>query len=101
MRAAPANGAAGRPANGPVEDGRHVLISLPHSDDVDDDIQRMQRLHALFKAHRGPDRLALLVRNGRIVTRLEPLERVAYSDDFRQQVEGLLGAGSVQLRDAD
>ncbi len=94
-----ANGPAARPASGLPESGREVLISLPHSDDVDDDIQRMQRLHTLFKAHRGTDRLTLLVRNGRVVTRLEPLERVAYSEEFCQQVEELLGQGAVQVRD--
>lgn len=95
------NGPAVRPANGPPAGGREVLISLPHSDDVDDDIQRMQRLHTLFKAHRGVDRLVLLVRNGRIVTRLEPLERVAYSEEFCRQVEALLGKGAVRVRDTD
>jgi hypothetical protein len=89
----------GNGPRGASSGGRQVLIALPHSTDVDDDIQRMQRLHAIFKAHRGSDRLVLLVRNGRIVTRLEPLGQVAYSDAFRAQVEGLLGEGAVQLRE--
>jgi DNA polymerase-3 subunit alpha len=98
-RPAPANSARGNGPRSVPESGRQVLISLPHSDDVDDDVQRMQRLHALLKAHRGPDRLTLLVHNGRVVTRLEPLERVAYTAEFREQVEELLGEGSVQVRE--
>jgi hypothetical protein len=89
--------------NGPrpaPEGERQVLISLPHTEDVDADIQRMQRLHTILKSHRGPDHLTLLVRDGRAVTRLEPLERVTYSDEFREQVEQLLGEGSVQVREA-
>jgi DNA polymerase-3 subunit alpha len=91
------------PRNGPQPatraSGRQVLIALPHTDDVDNDILRMQRLHVLFKAHRGTDRLVLLVRNGRTVTRLEPLERVAYSSEFCERVEQLLGEGTVQVRE--
>jgi hypothetical protein len=59
----------------------------------------MQRLHALFKAHRGTDRLTLVVRDGPAVTRLEPLERIAYSEELRQEVERLLGEGSIQVRE--
>jgi len=97
VRAPAARNGGPRPAV--PESGRRVLIALPHTDDVDDDIQRMQRLHTIFRTHRGADRLVLLVRNGRIMTRLEPLEQVRYSDEFREQVERLLGEGAVQTRE--
>ena len=76
--------------------------SLPElfdcGEDLEEDIGRMQQLHAIFRANRGQDRVTLLVRNGQVVTRLEPLDRVACSAEFQRQVEGLLGEGSVQRR---
>ncbi|MGC9024918.1 MAG: DNA polymerase III subunit alpha [Chloroflexia bacterium] len=83
----------------PRSNGRYILVFLPSTPDLEDDIRRMQRLHALFKAHRGTDRLTLLVRDGPAVTRLEPLERVAYSEELRREVERLLGEGSIQVRE--
>jgi DNA polymerase-3 subunit alpha len=82
----------------PQDNGRSILIALPHSEDLEEDIRRMQRLHAILRANRGQDRVTLLVRDGQVVTRLEPLDRVAYSAEFQRQVEGLLGEGSVQVR---
>jgi len=83
----------------PRGNGRRVLVFLPSTSDLEEDIRRMQRLHALFKAHRGTDRLTLVVRDGPAVTRLEPLERIAYSEELRQEVERLLGEGSIQVRE--
>ncbi len=83
----------------PRSNGRHILVFLPSTSDLEDDIRRMQRLHALFKAHRGNDRLTLLVRDGSAVTRLEPLERIAYSEELRQEVERLLGEEAIQVRE--
>ncbi len=87
-----------RPVRG---DGQQILVSLPYSDNLEEDIERMQRLHAIFKAHPGEDRVILLVRNGLVVTRLEPLEHVAYSDELCRQIENLLGEGSIRLREAE
>lgn len=89
------------PLSRPRSNGRHILVFLPSTSDLEDDIQRMQRLHALFKAHRGNDRLTLLVRDGSVVTRLEPLERIAYSEELRREVERLLGEGAIQVREED
>ncbi len=89
------------PLHHPRSNGRHILVLLPSTSDLEDDIRRMQRLHALFKAHRGNDRLTLLVRDGSAVTRLEPLERIAYSEELHQEVERLLGEGSIQVREED
>ena len=98
--ARPARPAPPRPVPPPPqENGRHVLISLPYSEDLEADIRCMQRLHAIFKAHRGIDRVSLIVCNGEVVTRLEPLERVAYSEEFHRQVEELLGEGALRLRE--
>jgi len=83
----------------PQVDGRNVLVNLPYSEDLEKDIQRMQLLHAIFRAHRGRERLILQVWNGRVVTRLESLDRVDYSPDFLRQIEDLLGEGSVQVEE--
>ena len=84
-------------ADGPRPNGRHVLIHLPCTDELEQDIRRMQELHALFREYRGQDRLSLLVWNGRVVTRLEPLDRIAYSPEFQRRVEAILGEGSVEV----
>jgi DNA polymerase-3 subunit alpha len=86
---------------GMATSNRHILITLPHTDDLEEDIQRMLNLNAIFKTHRGQDHLTLLVQDGRVVTRLEPLDRVAYSQEFERQVEELLGNGSVHVREED
>ncbi|MGC8875323.1 MAG: OB-fold nucleic acid binding domain-containing protein, partial [Chloroflexia bacterium] len=92
--------AARRPVPaGPCPNGRHILIHLPCTDELEQDIRRMQELHALFREHRGQDRLSLLVWNGRVVTRLEPLDRIAYSPEFHRQVEAILGEGSVEVEE--
>jgi len=83
----------------PQSNGRSILVSLPYSDDLEQDIQRMQRLHVIFKAHPGQDRVTLLVWNGRVVTRLESLDRVDCTPEFQRQVEGLLGEGTVQVEE--
>lgn len=84
-----------RPSNGP-----QILITLPSSEEPDKDILRMLQLNEILKSHPGQDHLILLVRNGQVVTRLEPLDRVTYSEAFHREVEGLLGEGAVQVREA-
>ncbi len=87
------------PLSRPRSNGRHILVLLPSTSDLEDDIRRMQRLHALFKAHRGNDRLTLLVQDGSAVIQMEPLERIAYSEELRREIERLLGEDSIQMRE--
>ncbi|MBN1485851.1 MAG: DNA polymerase III subunit alpha [Chloroflexia bacterium] len=96
--------AASQPARRPVPpqnargNGMHMLITLPRTKDLEEDIQLMLRLNDILKAHRGQDRLTLLVDDGQVLTRLEPLERVAYSADLRYEVEALLGQGCIEVQ---
>ncbi len=87
-----------RPAPSRQADGMHILITLPHTQDLEQDIERMMALNEILKAHRGQARLSLLVWNGGKKTRLAPLDGVTYSDEFRRQVEDLLGEGSIQVQ---
>jgi hypothetical protein len=79
--------------------GLHLLIRLPHTEEIEEDVRRMLELNEILKSHRGGDRVSLLVQNGQVLTRLEPLERVGYSEAFHQQVEDLLGEGTLQVRE--
>jgi hypothetical protein len=79
--------------------GLHILIRLPQTEEVEEDVRRMLELNEILKRHRGNDRISLLVQNGLVLTRLEPLERISYSDTFHQQVEDLLGEGTLQVRE--
>jgi DNA polymerase-3 subunit alpha len=75
-----------------------VAVRLPGSDDVWDDISLMQRIDTVLRDHEGSTLLEFHLPRGTRVIRLRSRSRrVEWSDEFREEIEGLLGEASVSL----
>ena len=75
-----------------------VAVRLPGSEDVWGDISLMQRIDTVLRDHEGSMLLEFHLPRGTRVIRLRSRSRrVEWSDEFRLEMEGLLGEASVSL----
>lgn len=75
-----------------------VTVRLPGSEDVWGDISLMQRIDAVLRDHEGSTLLEFHLPRGSRVIRLRSRSRkIEWSDEFRQEMQALLGDMSVSL----
>jgi DNA polymerase-3 subunit alpha len=73
-----------------------VAVRLPGSEDVWGDISLMQRIDVVLRDHEGSALLEFHLPRGTRVIRLRSRSRrVEWSDEFRREIEALLGEASV------
>ncbi len=80
------------------KDEQVVTLRLPGSEDVWGDISLMQRIDAVLRDHEGTVLLEFHLPRGTRVSRLRSRSRrVEWSEEFRKEMEALLGETSVSL----
>jgi DNA polymerase-3 subunit alpha len=82
------------------EDEPLVAVRLPGSEDVWSDISLMQRVDQVMRDHEGGVVIEFhLPRGTRIIRLRSRSRRVEWSDDFRRELEALLGEASVTYQE--
>jgi len=79
----------------------HLYVTIPHTDDRQSDMERAREAHRLLTQAQGRDRFSFLVQHKERVVEMDfPNLTTRYSVALEQALTGLLGEGSVKVRQA-